>query len=1057
MSVTPSAIVTPRVIRARHHGFTLANGVRCVVIQDPAATSAAAAMSIRAGQLNDPAELPGLAHFCEHMLFMGTEKYPREDEYSEYLSKNNGNFNAFTANQTTNYYFTVSNSGLEGALERFTEFFVAPSFSPGSVAREVQMVHSEDERNHTVDYWRIDEIVRSLYNPKHPRSRYGNGNETTLWNEPRERGVDLRKGLLDFYGKHYLAGGACMAVHSSRDPEEVMSIIAEPLSRMAVGEPPAHSFLGPKEHFFPDGAARSWINVRTIEKYRTLRFLWPVRLSSALWRAVPSAYISHVLAHECDTSVLGVLKRRKLATGMVAGTSEVDSEHHTFRADIALTTKGFASMDQVIRLVYQGIGLAIRDGVDRAVYEQMKAEMKLSFESAEIDSASNHCCSLAMTCNTKGSLEHCWDAGEIILEDNEAESLAFARQLTPDSAVMFLLWGSLPCPDDAAAEPEVEGGDEGSEEGDATPEDAKAEDERLFNALPAFAMKAAAEKTRFHKTSYVISEVPETVIAEWRGCLAGPYDADLGLPTENPFISTDFTVFDAAQETAVVERFESPHGITCIRKDAGHHGTFMSSVVWCPISPVAYANPLHRFYVRIMRGIFTDAVTQLSYFGELASLNSRVSMDPGGVGLSVTGPYQNLPRFFSSMLDQLLCASVLEGTEEAYDAYFEKGIRDLESSHFQQPYELARDRFSKAVQYLNYTFEEILDAAKAASYGDYKRFVADYLRSGFFFECFIAGNVPSAVEMHKRISLEVEKLFAAQSIPVVDKSTIPRFRDGYSLKQSGAVAYGDALTVLDAISFPCFDKNNTNVCSMLSLFIDEVNPRTTALVNCAVKLMSSHFFNALRTKESLGYVVVCTQAISGKCHYIQFIAQSALADVDGVYLLSRVTAFLASLEGALEQLCQSDDVRNLCTALIEKWERKPESVEIDARQLAGDYTFPGGMGHRQREAEEMRRVDSEDLKRFFREYIFNHRTSGRALLFTVNSKRTEQNDPFLAPGVHTVTLPPLRAVPQIEAEEEKGLLALPDFADGAAKIQVSAAADIGAYQTTMKHVPCPTF
>lgn len=35
----------------------------------------------------DPKDLPGLAHFCEHMLFLGTEKYPVENEYPRFLSE----------------------------------------------------------------------------------------------------------------------------------------------------------------------------------------------------------------------------------------------------------------------------------------------------------------------------------------------------------------------------------------------------------------------------------------------------------------------------------------------------------------------------------------------------------------------------------------------------------------------------------------------------------------------------------------------------------------------------------------------------------------------------------------------------------------------------------------------------------------------------------------------------------------------------------------------------------------------------------------------------------
>jgi Insulinase (Peptidase family M16) len=44
----------------------------------------AATPQVRVGSMSDPDELPGLAHFCEHMLFYSSDKYPVEDEYSKY-------------------------------------------------------------------------------------------------------------------------------------------------------------------------------------------------------------------------------------------------------------------------------------------------------------------------------------------------------------------------------------------------------------------------------------------------------------------------------------------------------------------------------------------------------------------------------------------------------------------------------------------------------------------------------------------------------------------------------------------------------------------------------------------------------------------------------------------------------------------------------------------------------------------------------------------------------------------------------------------------------------
>lgn len=53
---------------------TLSNGLTALLVHDPDTDKAAAGMDVHVGHFSDPAELPGLAHFLEHMLFLGTEK-----------------------------------------------------------------------------------------------------------------------------------------------------------------------------------------------------------------------------------------------------------------------------------------------------------------------------------------------------------------------------------------------------------------------------------------------------------------------------------------------------------------------------------------------------------------------------------------------------------------------------------------------------------------------------------------------------------------------------------------------------------------------------------------------------------------------------------------------------------------------------------------------------------------------------------------------------------------------------------------------------------------------
>ena len=92
------------------------------------ADKSAASLGVKCGTALDPVPLYGTAHFLEHMLFMGTSKYPDEAEYQQYISNNGGSTNAYTAFTETNYHFDISNEGFEGGIDRFSQFFISPAF-----------------------------------------------------------------------------------------------------------------------------------------------------------------------------------------------------------------------------------------------------------------------------------------------------------------------------------------------------------------------------------------------------------------------------------------------------------------------------------------------------------------------------------------------------------------------------------------------------------------------------------------------------------------------------------------------------------------------------------------------------------------------------------------------------------------------------------------------------------------------------------------------------------------------------------------------------------------
>ncbi|CAM9573464.1 unnamed protein product, partial [Ectocarpus sp. 13 AM-2016] len=87
---------------------------------------AAAAMAVSVGSLSDPEHCQGLAHYLEHMLFMGSTKYPDENEYDSFISASGGSTNAFTECEYTLYHFDVLPQHLEKGLDIFAPFFVGP-------------------------------------------------------------------------------------------------------------------------------------------------------------------------------------------------------------------------------------------------------------------------------------------------------------------------------------------------------------------------------------------------------------------------------------------------------------------------------------------------------------------------------------------------------------------------------------------------------------------------------------------------------------------------------------------------------------------------------------------------------------------------------------------------------------------------------------------------------------------------------------------------------------------------------------------------------------------
>ncbi|KAF0041617.1 hypothetical protein F2P81_005149 [Scophthalmus maximus] len=175
---------------------------------------AAAALCISVGSFSDPDDLPGLAHFLEHMVFMGSEKYPAENGFDAFLKKHGGSDNASTDCERTIFQFDVQRKYFREALDRWAQFFICPLMIEDAIDREVEAVDSEYQLARPSDAHRKEMLFGSLAKPGHPMSKFCWGNAQTLKHEPREKQINTYQRLRHFWRRYYSAHYMTLAVQS---------------------------------------------------------------------------------------------------------------------------------------------------------------------------------------------------------------------------------------------------------------------------------------------------------------------------------------------------------------------------------------------------------------------------------------------------------------------------------------------------------------------------------------------------------------------------------------------------------------------------------------------------------------------------------------------------------------------------------------------------------------------------------------------------------------------------------------------------------------------------
>lgn len=339
-----SSINKSRVDTNDYEYTILPSGLRVLAISNPKADKAGCALSVGVGSYDEPIE--GLAHFLEHMLFMGTEEYPGENHYMDFLNKHNGASNAYTTNECTVYYFDVGLSHFEEALRIFSSFFKTPLFLKDSVEREVSAVHSEFLNGICNDDWRIFRMLQIASRKDTPESRFNVGNKDTL------RIENIHQVVRDFWSKTYSPEKMCLVMYSNVDFKTYRKYLEMfdmsnqiNLENLSLEEKKEEDV-----DFFDESCTARIIRVEPIKDQKTLIIHTLVPQEFKLIRKNPYVYISHIFSKEDEGGFVRVIKDS--GWGFYADL-EVDTykRYSLLKISIGLTETGLDHLEGVLRLL----------------------------------------------------------------------------------------------------------------------------------------------------------------------------------------------------------------------------------------------------------------------------------------------------------------------------------------------------------------------------------------------------------------------------------------------------------------------------------------------------------------------------------------------------------------------------------------------------------------------------------------------------------------------------------------------------------------------------------
>ncbi|MDX1633599.1 MAG: insulinase family protein [Marinobacter sp.] len=885
----------------RYRYLTLDNGLEVLLVSDPDSDKAAASLNVSVGSGDDPADRAGMAHFLEHMLFLGTEKYPEPGEYQQFIKSHGGSHNAFTAFQDTNYFFDIQASFLEPALDRFAQQFSAPLFTPALVERERRAVHSEFSSGLRDDGRRIYAAKKAAANPEHAFSKFSVGNITTL--EDTETNP-LRPDLLEFWRNHYSANIMHLAVYGPQSLDELEAMVRPRFTEIENRklEPMVHD-----QPIYRPGSLPSRLEVEALKDLRRLTLTFPIPSQREHYRSKPGHYVSNLLGHEGPGSLFDVLRREGLVESLSAGSGLETGSHSTLELSMTLTPEGLEHQDRVTSLAFDYIDKVRDQGISERRFEEMQRLAQIDFRFRETPTPIQQVMQLSM------QMQHV--APEDVLRapylmERFAPELyrEILAELRPDNALVTVV---------APRKPDGE-----------------------------------VQKTRWYRTVY---KVEPTTAQALRQPDLPKLAAELALPDANPFIPEELEMVAGETMAAPKELAPLPRDLDGLELWYARDTRFdtpKANVYLSLRSPLPLASARNHVLVQLLVDAINTNLNAWAYPARLAGLDYAVYPHLRGVTIRVGGYSDKLHTLFSRILAQVADPML---DQQRFEIARNQLVESLLNQAKERPVEQASNFLQSALIQGTWTTDEKLAAARDVSLEELKAF------SGRFLD-----QLDPVMLTHGNLTLA-----SALNLSRLTRAVVLEDTEMVTVNRSGVrdLPAGETEVSLQV--------EHPDTGYLLYLQGSNTEMETRARYRLLGQIVSSPFYEEIRTTRQLGYVVYATPYEMLETPALGFVIQSP--EATGPALDQAVREFSGQFRQTLTGLTDAELEREkqaVVSRLLEQDRTLSEVSERYWREIDRNQT---GFNSRELLADAVQRTGLDQLQALYESAVMERNQALRII------------------------------------------------------------------------------